>query len=1199
MNSLQTKTLTLVMGILAVLFIFLPASASADATLTTGTAVSGGTSLDFADTNNASHNLQIFPVTLPAGGGAPLPPASWTLVAVSDNSGAITPSGGCSSGNGYAGTTYNGMYLCTWPSELNIDLGAGNDTVSVVWTSSASPRYCGVVGARTTDYLNSTISLGAGVNSFSSNRNFGSATFTGDTNSSNAIAVRHLGTLGSMGNNDASCSGLGGASVLNLGNGTNSFTGWISDMTWASGTGTNSFTGKIFNATFDASASSNANLNINSGAVGGAIGNLGGGTAMDNSSFIGSPGSDNVVQSAYLSGDNAIENTSLQGNGGNDSFTLNYLSDNSSVDGGAADNTLDFSGAPGNQAILLGAGATSNIGAGGATTTLSGNFETTIGSDGNDTVDASASTVGVIVSSGAGDDTLTGSPQGDNLSGNDGEDFFNGFITGGIDTWDGGNNNDSMELYGYSPSNVTVIGGNGTDTVSYESAPSAVSITEDGQPNDGVVGGDDNIGSDVEVIVATSFDDVINLSGYNPLTFATAGENSYLLALSGLGVNCGSEFQAPPVDDTNYCLSLNWITAVKGLDGDDTITGSPYSDALLGGDSLNDTTFLGPPFNVYVQNDSDGNDTLNGGDGADYIVGGQGMIAPTSSNPANTDIVNAGDDNDTIFAAYGIGNTYNGGAGLDLLTYSNRVDDVTISSVSNSGAIGENGSITDTFSTIATGEGNDSVALENLDQVLNLYTNAGNDTITARNDFYKPAIIDCGADIDSASGYISNWTINCETNPNQQPSIAASFVSGPSEGSTITQNSASIGTTVTAEGTTWPLNDGSIVVNYLGTDFGNFGVGNCQVNSGTVASCDGVASAAGFSSSLSALSEGGHTFSLQPQYTNTFNFSTFSGSAINLNFNVDTVGPNIINLSGPATISQGDSASFTFGASESNSTFQCRMDSGAFQPCASGVSYTNLGVGTHTFRVVATDQFGNQGIEASYTFSLTSTPVTPPAPPVPPLGDPLITVDSHPASNTTSSSVTFTFSGLNVSTYKCQLDGQAFIACSSPISYNNLAPGDHKFALQGFRSDGKASNVAEEYWTVNIPQKCVLKTARARAFIYEKQNKVRLVTPYTAYKQAKKVTTTFSAKLKNGKTLKLGVTQTNFKKKGVYRVIQQQTPQVMKKLRKQVKFFVVKMQIPNTPNSCGRFLKKKLTIPVKINKAAKVWFQSDSQNVKK
>jgi hypothetical protein len=72
----------------------------------------------------------------------------------------------------------------------------------------------------------------------------------------------------------------------------------------------------------------------------------------------------------------------------------------------------------------------------------------------------------------------------------------------------------------------------------------------------------------------------------------------------------------------------------------------------------------------------------------------------------------------------------------------------------------------------------------------------------------------------------------------------------------------------------------------------------------------------------------------------------------------DTTPPDTFIDSGPSGSVADTSATFSYSADEP-STFQCRLDGGAFAPCTSPTPYTNLTAGSHTFQVAATDGSGN------------------------------------------------------------------------------------------------------------------------------------------------------------------------------------------------------------------------------------------------
>ena len=95
----------------------------------------------------------------------------------------------------------------------------------------------------------------------------------------------------------------------------------------------------------------------------------------------------------------------------------------------------------------------------------------------------------------------------------------------------------------------------------------------------------------------------------------------------------------------------------------------------------------------------------------------------------------------------------------------------------------------------------------------------------------------------------------------------------------------------------------------------------------------------------------------------------------------DQTAPETTITSGPASTNDLPSATIAFTASEAGSTFQCKLDAGAFGACASPKTYTNLANGKHTFSVRATDKAGNTDASPATTaWAKFPAPPLPPAP---------------------------------------------------------------------------------------------------------------------------------------------------------------------------------------------------------------------------
>jgi len=96
----------------------------------------------------------------------------------------------------------------------------------------------------------------------------------------------------------------------------------------------------------------------------------------------------------------------------------------------------------------------------------------------------------------------------------------------------------------------------------------------------------------------------------------------------------------------------------------------------------------------------------------------------------------------------------------------------------------------------------------------------------------------------------------------------------------------------------------------------------------------------------------------------------------------DTTPPNTSLTSTPPSATTETSASFSFTANESGSTFECKLDSGAFGSCASPKAYAGLSTASHTFSVRATDPSGNvDATPASYSWTVQAPEPPPPPPP--------------------------------------------------------------------------------------------------------------------------------------------------------------------------------------------------------------------------
>jgi hypothetical protein len=174
-------------------------------------------------------------------------------------------------------------------------------------------------------------------------------------------------------------------------------------------------------------------------------------------------------------------------------------------------------------------------------------------------------------------------------------------------------------------------------------------------------------------------------------------------------------------------------------------------------------------------------------------------------------------------------------------------------------------------------------------------------------------------------------------------------------------------------------------------------------------------------------------------------------------FTYDSASPETTITAAPPNPSNAATASFSFGASETGSSFQCSLDGAAFASCTSPKSYSGLAAGSHTFQVRATDAAGNTDpTPAAYSWTID-------------LSAPDTTITSGPPTPTQGTSASFSFTSSEAgSTFQCSLDAAAFASCTSPKSYTGVATGTHTFRVKAIDPAGNIDATPATYtWTID------------------------------------------------------------------------------------------------------------------------------------
>jgi hypothetical protein len=244
--------------------------------------------------------------------------------------------------------------------------------------------------------------------------------------------------------------------------------------------------------------------------------------------------------------------------------------------------------------------------------------------------------------------------------------------------------------------------------------------------------------------------------------------------------------------------------------------------------------------------------------------------------------------------------------------------------------------------------------------------------------------------------------------------------------------------TVTVTGPPNPTNSTSASLAFTASEPSTF---LCKLDAAAFASCTSPRS-------YTTLNDGSHTFAVVAT-----DRAGNVGNTTSYTWTIDTLPSTATITLKPSNPSSTNSPIFAFIASEGGS-FTCRLDGGAFAPCTSPTTYSNVSDGPHTFAVRAIDLAGNTGPEVSYTWTIETRA-------------PTAAVTSAPSALSNSSAATFVFSADEPSSFECNLDDRGFAQCSSPATYHGLGDGRHSFGVRARDAVGNFSPAVAHGWTID------------------------------------------------------------------------------------------------------------------------------------
>jgi hypothetical protein len=150
----------------------------------------------------------------------------------------------------------------------------------------------------------------------------------------------------------------------------------------------------------------------------------------------------------------------------------------------------------------------------------------------------------------------------------------------------------------------------------------------------------------------------------------------------------------------------------------------------------------------------------------------------------------------------------------------------------------------------------------------------------------------------------------------------------------------------------------------------------------------------------------------------------------------DTEPPDTEITRGASGLTNDSTPTFNFVANES-STFECKVDTGAYAPCTNPETTDPLSEGLHHFAVRATDAADNTDpTPAVRAFTVDTVP-------------PDTTISSGPSGLIADNTPTFGFTSSQPgSSFQCRVDGGSFAPCNSPKTLGPLPDGLHSLGVR-------------------------------------------------------------------------------------------------------------------------------------------------------